>query len=58
LGLGVLHSQAEAMKVQFGFCCFKRSKIKCIHYYSGLNGMPAKEISVKNLANIIHGRMG
>lgn len=58
MGLGVLKSQAEAMKVQFGSAVASEAKSNAFITIPGLKGMPAKEISVKNLANIIQARMG
>jgi cell division protein FtsA len=57
MGLGVLKSQAEAMKVQFGSALANEAKLNAFITIPGLKGMPAKEISVKNLANIIQARM-
>ena len=57
LGLGVLKSQAEAMKVQFGSALSDEAKTNTFITIPGLRGMAAKEISVKNLANIIQARM-
>lgn len=57
LGLGVLKSQAEAMKVQFGSALSDEAKANAFITIPGLKGMPAKEISVKNLAAIIQARM-
>src|SRR6476661_8353093 len=56
-GLGVLKQQAEAMKVQFGSALADEAKANAFITIPGLRGMPAKEISVKNLANIIQARM-
>lgn len=56
-GLGVLRSQAEQMKVQFGCALANEAKANAYITIPGLRGMPAKEISVKNLANIIQARM-
>jgi cell division protein FtsA len=58
MGLGVLKSQAEAMKVQFGSALADEAKANAYITIPGLKGMPAKEISVKNLAAIIQARMG
>jgi cell division protein FtsA len=58
LGLGVLKQQAEAMKVQFGSALADEAKTNAFITIPGLKGMPAKEISVKNLAQIIQARMG
>ncbi len=57
MGLGVLKSQAEAMKVQFGSALADEAKNNAFITIPGLKGMPAKEISVKNLAAIIQARM-
>jgi cell division protein FtsA len=57
LGLGVLRSQAEAMKVQFGSALADEAKANAFITIPGLKGLPAKEISVKNLAQIIQARM-
>ncbi|MEE6187517.1 Cell division protein FtsA [Mycovorax composti] len=56
-GLGVLKSQAEQMKTQFGSALANEAKSNAYITIPGLRGMPAKEISVKNLANIIQARM-
>jgi cell division protein FtsA len=56
-GLGVLKTQAEQMKVQFGSALANEAKANAFITIPGLRGMPPKEISVKNLANIIQARM-
>lgn len=56
-GLGVLRAQAEQMKVQFGSALANEAKNNAYITIPGLRGMQAKEISVKNLANIIQARM-
>jgi cell division protein FtsA len=56
-GLGVLKTQAEQMKVQFGSALANEAKANAYITIPGLRGMPAKEISVKNLANIIQARV-
>lgn len=56
-GLGVLKTQAEQMKVQFGSAIVNEANANAWITIPGLRGMPAKEISVKNLANIIQARM-
>ncbi len=56
-GLGVLKTQAEQMKVQFGSALSNEARTNAFITIPGLRGMPAKEISVKNLANIIQARM-
>jgi cell division protein FtsA len=57
LGLGVLKSQAEQMKLQFGSALANEANANAYITIPGLRGMPPKEISVKNLANIIQARM-
>jgi len=56
-GLVVLKTQAEQMKVQFRAALSNEAKANAYITIPGLRGMPAKEISVKNLANIIQARM-
>ncbi len=56
-GLGVLKTQAEQMKVQFGSALANEAKGNAYITIPGLRGMPAKEISVRSLANIIQARM-
>jgi len=56
-GLGVLKTQAEQMKIQFGSALADETKSNAYITIPGLRGMPHKEISVKNLANIIQARM-
>ena len=56
-GLGVLKTQAEQMKIQFGSALSDETKTNAFITIPGLRGMAAKEISVKNLANIIQARM-
>jgi cell division protein FtsA len=58
MGLGVLKQQAEAMKVQFGSALANEAKANAYITIPGLRGMPAKEISVRNLSQIIQARMG
>ena len=58
MGLGVLKSQAEAMKVQFGTALADEAKANAYITIPGIKGMAPKEISVKNLAAIIQARMG
>ena len=52
-----MKTQAEQMKVQFGSALANEAKANAYITIPGLRGMPAKEISVKNLANIIQARM-
>src|SRR5205823_2812609 len=47
MGLGVLKTQAEQMKVQFGSALANETKTNAFITIPGLRGMPAKEISVK-----------
>ncbi|MCR6719203.1 MAG: cell division protein FtsA [Chitinophagaceae bacterium] len=56
-GLGVLKTQAEQMKVQFGSALANETKSNAYITIPGMRGMPAKEISVKNLAGIVQARM-
>ena len=56
-GLGVLKTQAEQMKVQFGSALADEAKANAFITIPGLRGMQPKEISVKNLAAIIQARM-
>jgi cell division protein FtsA len=56
-GLGVLKTQAEQMKIQFGSALSDEAKTNAFITIPGLRGMAPKEISVKNLANIIQARM-
>jgi cell division protein FtsA len=56
-GLGVLKTQAEQMKIQFGSALSNEARANAYITIPGLRGMPAKEISSKILANIIQARM-
>ena len=56
-GLGVLKTQAEQMKVQFGSALSDEAKSNAYITIPGLRGMQPKEISVKNLSAIIQARM-
>jgi cell division protein FtsA len=56
-GLGVLKSQAEAMKVQFGSALAQEAKANAIITIPGIRGMQPKQVSVKTLAQIIQARM-
>ncbi len=56
-GLRVLRSQAEQMKVQFGTALVSEANKNSYITIPGLKGLPAKEVSVVNLANIIQARM-
>ena len=56
-GLGVLKQHAEAMKKQYGSALAEEAKANAFITIPGMRGLPAREISVKNLANIIQARM-
>lgn len=57
LGLGVLKTQAELMKVQYGSALADAAQNNAFIKIPGLRGLPSREISVKNLASIIQARM-
>jgi len=57
LGLGVMRTQAEQMKLQFGSALADEAQNNAFIKIPGLRGMPSKDISVKNLAGIIQARM-
>ncbi len=57
LGLGVLKTQAEQMKIQFGSALADAAQNNAFIKIPGLRGMPSRDISVKNLAGIIQARM-
>lgn len=57
LGLGVLKTQAEKMKIQFGSALAEAAQNNAFIKIPGLRGLPSKDISVKNLAGIIQARM-
>lgn len=57
LGLGVLKTQAEQMKIQFGSALADAAQNNAVIKIPGLRGLPSREISVKNLAGIIQARM-
>ncbi|PJJ75193.1 cell division protein FtsA [Thermoflavifilum aggregans] len=56
-GLGVLRTQAEQMKVQFGSALADEAKSNAYITIPGLRGQQPREISVKNLAHIIQARI-
>lgn len=56
-GLGVLRTQAELMKVKFGTALADEAQANAFITIPGLKGQPQREISAKNLANIIQSRM-
>jgi cell division protein FtsA len=53
----VLRTQAEQMKVKFGMALADEAQSNAFITIPGLKGQPQKEISAKNLANIIQSRM-
>jgi cell division protein FtsA len=57
LGLGVLKTQAEQMKIQFGSALADAAQNNAFIKIPGLRGLPSRDISVKNLAGIIQARM-
>ena len=56
-GCGIIRNQAELLKIKFGSALASESQENEIVSIPGLRGRPAKEISLKNLANIIQARM-
>ncbi|HRN72247.1 MAG TPA: cell division protein FtsA [Ginsengibacter sp.] len=56
-GLGVLKTQAEQMKIQFGSALVNETKANQFITIPGLRGLEPKEVSVKTLAGIIQARM-
>lgn len=56
-GCGIIKNQAELLKIKFGSSLASESQENEIVSIPGLRGRPAKEISLKNLANIIQARM-
>jgi cell division protein FtsA len=56
-GCNIIRNQAELLKVKFGSALAKQMKDNEIVSIPGLRGRDPKEISVKNLANIIQARM-
>ncbi|MBU6158939.1 MAG: cell division protein FtsA [Bacteroidetes bacterium] len=57
IGLGVLRSHAEQMKIKFGSALAEEKKSNQFITIPGIKGLAPKEISVHNLANIIQARM-
>lgn len=57
MGLGVLRTQAEQMKVQFGSALSDEAKSNAFITIPGIRGMPKRDVSVKTLAKIIQARM-
>jgi cell division protein FtsA len=56
-GCTIIRNQAELLKIKFGSALAKQMKENEIVSIPGLRGREPKEISVKNLANIIQARM-
>ncbi|HRZ43115.1 MAG TPA: cell division protein FtsA [Bacteroidales bacterium] len=56
-GCSIIRAQAEAIKVKFGSALSEENKSEEIVSIPGLRGTPPREISLKNLANIIQARM-
>ncbi len=56
-GLGVLKAQAEQMKVQFGSSLAAETNQNAFITIPGLRGLQPKEISVRNLSEIIEARI-
>lgn len=55
-GLGVLKTQAEQMKIQFGSALSDETRSNQYITIPGLRGLDPKEVAVKTLANIIQAR--
>ncbi len=56
-GCMIIKKQAEALKIKFGSALASENKADEIVTIPGLLGRPPKEITLKNLANIIQARM-
>jgi len=56
-GLGVLRSEAEQMKIQFGCALAENAQANAYVNIPGIRGLPNRHISVRNLAEIIQARM-
>lgn len=56
-GCKIMPKAAEALKVRFGSALAMETKENEVVCIPGLRGRPAKEITLKNLANIIQARM-
>ena len=56
-GCKIMKNQAEQLKVRFGSALAVDAKDNQVISIPGLKGRPPKEISMKNLANIIQARM-
>lgn len=56
-GCSIIKNQAEALKVKFGSALSSENREEEIVSIPGLRGRPPKEITLKNLANIIQARI-
>ena len=56
-GCSIIHNQAELLKIKFGSALASENQENEIVAIPGLRGREPKEISVKNLANIIQARL-
>ena len=56
-GCSIIKAQAEVLKVKFGCALAAESQQNEVIAIPGLHGRPHKEISIKNLSNIIQARM-
>jgi len=56
-GCSIIKKHAEELKIKFGSALARENKEEEIVAIPGLRGRPHKEISLKNLANIIQARM-
>ncbi|MFN6037210.1 MAG: cell division FtsA domain-containing protein, partial [Bacteroidota bacterium] len=56
-GCSIIKAQAEVLKVKFGCALAAESQHNEVIAIPGLHGRPHKEISIKNLSNIIQARM-
>lgn len=56
-GCTIIKSQAEALKIKFGSALASENRDEEIVAIPGLRGRPPKEISLRNLSNIIQARM-
>ncbi len=56
-GCTIIKSQAELLKIKFGSALANENQENEIVSIPGLRGRPHKEISIKNLSNIIQARM-
>lgn len=56
-GLGVLKTQAEQLKIQFGCALVEGARKNAFITIPGLRGLPARQVSMSVLAEIIQARM-